>query len=127
MIYMAFTASRLLCTLTVTASLFAAPAVWAHAHLKHQYPAADAVMESAPQALTLNFSEGIEPAFSGITLVGPEKQKLETGKAKVAADDNKQLIVPLSAPLPAGQYQVDWHVVSVDGHKTKGSYHFSVK
>ncbi len=124
---MAFTASRLLCTLTVTASLFAAPAVWAHAHLKHQYPAADAVMESAPQALTLNFSEGIEPAFSGITLVGPEKQKLETGKAKVAADDNKQLIVPLSAPLPAGQYQDDWHVVSVDGHKTKGSYHFSVK
>ena len=124
---MAFTASRLLCTLTVTASLFAAPAVWAHAHLKHQYPAADAVMESAPQALTMNFSEGIEPAFSGITLVGPEKQKLETGKAKVAADDNKQLIVPLSAPLPAGQYQVDWHVVSVDGHKTKGSYHFSVK
>lgn len=124
---MAFTASRLLCTLTVTASLFAAPAVWAHAHLKHQYPVADAVMESAPQALTLNFSEGIEPAFSGITLVGPEKQKLETGKAKVAADDNKQLIVPLSAPLPAGQYQVDWHVVSVDGHKTKGSYHFSVK
>lgn len=124
---MAFTASRLLCTLTVTASLFAAPAVWAHAHLKHQYPAADAVMESAPQALTLNFSEGIEPAFSGITLVGPEKQKLETGKAKVAADDNKQLIVPLSAPLPARQYQVDWHVVSVDGHKTKGSYHFSVK
>ncbi|WP_312816400.1 CopC domain-containing protein YobA [Atlantibacter subterraneus] len=124
---MAFTASRLLCTLTVTASLFAAPAVWAHAHLKHQYPAADAVMESAPQALTLNFSEGIEPAFSGITLVGPEKQKLETGKAKVAADDNKQMIVPLSAPLPAGQYQVDWHVVSVDGHKTKGSYHFSVK
>ncbi|MBB3321006.1 MULTISPECIES: CopC domain-containing protein YobA [unclassified Atlantibacter] len=124
---MAFTASRLVCALTVTASLFAAPAVWAHAHLKHQYPAADAVMESAPQALTLNFSEGIEPAFSGITLVGPEKQKIATGKAKLAAEDNKQLIVPLSAPLPAGQYQVDWHVVSVDGHKTKGSYHFSVK
>lgn len=124
---MAFTASRLVCALTVTASLLAAPAVWAHAHLKHQYPAADAVMESAPQALTLNFSEGIEPAFSGITLVGPEKQKIATSKAKLAAEDNKQLIVPLSAPLPAGQYQVDWHVVSVDGHKTKGSYHFSVK
>ena len=111
---MAFTASRLLCTLTVTASLVAAPAVWAHAHLKHQYPAADAVMDAAPQALTLN-------------LTGPGEQKQTTAKAKLAPDDNKQLIVPLSAPLPAGQYQVDWHVVSVDGHKTKGSYHFSVK
>lgn len=124
---MAFTAPRLFCALTVAASLLAAPAVWAHAHLKQQYPAADAVMEDAPQALTLNFSEGIEPAFSGITLTGPDKQKLKTEKAKLAADNNKQLIVPLSVPLPAGQYQVDWHVVSVDGHKTKGSYHFSVK
>ncbi|WP_288770824.1 copper resistance protein CopC, partial [uncultured Escherichia sp.] len=24
-------------------------------------------------------------------------------------------------------YTVDWHVVSVDGHKTKGHYTFSVK
>ncbi|EBS0022956.1 hypothetical protein DTE83_24205, partial [Salmonella enterica subsp. enterica serovar Enteritidis] len=24
-------------------------------------------------------------------------------------------------------YTVDWHVVSVDGHKTKGKYTFSVK
>ena len=27
----------------------------------------------------------------------------------------------------AGKYTVDWHVVSVDGHKTKGQYTFSVK
>ncbi len=124
---MAFIAPRVLCAFTLTASLLAAPAVWAHAHLKHQYPAADAVMDAAPQALTLNFSEGIEPAFSGITLTGPSNQPQQTAKAKLAPDDKKQLIVPLSAPLPAGRYQVDWHVVSVDGHKTKGSYHFSVK
>lgn len=124
---MAFTASRVFCALVFTASLTVAPAVWAHAHLKQQSPAADAVMDPAPQALTLNFSEGIEPAFSGITLTGPDKQKRETGKAKLAADNNKQLIVPLNGQLPAGRYQVDWHVVSVDGHKTKGSYHFSVK
>jgi methionine-rich copper-binding protein CopC len=36
-------------------------------------------------------------------------------------------VVPLEQALKAGTYQVDWHVVSVDGHKTKGSYHFSVK
>ncbi|MDU5691430.1 MAG: copper resistance protein CopC, partial [Citrobacter freundii] len=29
--------------------------------------------------------------------------------------------------LEAGKYTVDWHVVSVDGHKTKGQYTFSVK
>lgn len=124
---MVFTASRFLCAVVFMSSLTAAPAVLAHAHLKQQYPAAEAVMESAPQALTLSFSEGIEPAFSGITLTGADKQKVATGNAKVAADNNKQLIVPLTTPLTAGRYQVDWHVVSVDGHKTKGSYHFSVK
>jgi methionine-rich copper-binding protein CopC len=35
--------------------------------------------------------------------------------------------VGLSQPLQAGSYQVNWHVLSVDGHKTAGSYRFSVK
>ncbi|HIH4669070.1 TPA: copper resistance protein CopC [Citrobacter amalonaticus] len=39
----------------------------------------------------------------------------------------KQLIVPLDETLKPGQYTVNWHVVSVDGHKTKGQYTFSVK
>ena len=38
-----------------------------------------------------------------------------------------QLIVPLADSLKPGTYTVNWHVVSVDGHKTKGHYTFSVK
>ncbi|MCD4599315.1 copper resistance protein CopC, partial [Proteus mirabilis] len=33
----------------------------------------------------------------------------------------------LEGGLAEGNYSVDWSVVSVDGHKTKGSYQFSVK
>ncbi|MBE8178605.1 copper resistance protein CopC, partial [Leptospira borgpetersenii serovar Ballum] len=29
--------------------------------------------------------------------------------------------------LASGEYQVQWNVVWVDGHKIKGSYRFSVK
>lgn len=46
--------------LLLLASTFATPAAWAHAHLTHQYPAANAAVTASPQALTLNFSEGIE-------------------------------------------------------------------
>ncbi|HEY2454869.1 MAG TPA: CopC domain-containing protein YobA [Scandinavium sp.] len=100
---------------------------FAHAHLKHQYPAADAQVTAAPQALTLNFSEGIEVKFSGVTLTGPQQAKMPVGAVKLNEKDNTQLIVPVEQSLKPGDYTVDWHVVSVDGHKTKGQYHFSVK
>jgi methionine-rich copper-binding protein CopC len=30
------------------------------------------------------------------------------------------------APLTAGAYKVEWHVVSVDTHKSEGAYAFKV-
>ena len=91
---MASTARSLRYALAILTTSLVTPSVWAHAHLTHQYPAANAQVTAAPQAITLN---------------------------------QKQLIVPLADSLKPGTYTVDWHVVSVDGHKTKGHYTFSVK
>ncbi|WP_442797968.1 copper homeostasis periplasmic binding protein CopC [Pantoea vagans] len=99
----------------------------AHAHLQSSAPAAKAQVTTSPDALTLNFSEDIEAAFSGVTLLDSAQKPVETAKARVEADQKKRLIVGLSQPLKAGSYQVNWHVLSVDGHKTAGSYRFSVK
>ncbi len=46
---MVFTASRAACALTFGLAIVTAPAALAHAHLKHQYPAADAEVVAAPQ------------------------------------------------------------------------------
>lgn len=102
-------------------------AALAHAHLKSHYPASDAVVTTVPQVITLDFSEGIEPDFSGVKVTGPEQAVVNTGKAQRSAQDEKQLIVPITDALKPGAYQVEWHVVSVDGHKTKGNYLFTVK
>ncbi|MFI8415667.1 CopC domain-containing protein YobA [Serratia sp. NPDC078593] len=99
----------------------------AHAHLKMQTPAADTIVSPAPQALTLSFSEGIEPNFSGVKITGPENSVIKTGKLQIDAANNTQINVPIEGQLAAGKYQVSWHVVSVDGHKTKGNYTFTVK
>ena len=124
---MKFTAPRALgATLFLLGSLTASP-VFAHAHLQQQTPAANSEVSPAPQTLTLNFSEGIEPAFSGVTLTGPEKRIIPVGKAVRNEKDNTQLVIPLNETLGDGLYTVEWHVVSVDGHKTKGQYQFSVK
>ncbi|EPE3188285.1 CopC domain-containing protein YobA [Cronobacter sakazakii] len=124
---MALFTARFCRALALVAVVMTTPAVWAHAHLKAQQPVANATVDASPEALTLTFSEGIEPAFSGVTLTGPNGKKMATSAVKRAPNDDKQLVAPLVAPLASGEYQVQWHVVSVDGHKTKGSYRFSVK
>lgn len=124
---MKFTAPRTLCATLFLLSAFGSSPVWAHAHLQQQTPAANTEVTSAPQMLTLNFSEGIEANFSGVKLTGPDKQVIGTGKATRSENDKTQMRVPLTKTLTPGLYTVEWHVVSVDGHKTKGQYQFSVK
>lgn len=124
---MKFTAPRALgAALFLLGPLSASP-VFAHAHLQQQTPAANSEVSPAPQTLTLNFSEGIEPGFSGVTLTGPDRRIIPVGKAVRNEKDNTQLVIPLNEALGDGLYTVEWHVVSVDGHKTKGQYQFSVK
>ncbi|HHA1266395.1 CopC domain-containing protein YobA [Enterobacter bugandensis] len=123
---MGLSASRAVCALVFLASTVISPSVLAHAHLEQQSPAADSQVAS-PQVLTLNFSEGIEPGFSGVVVTDAQKQVIKTGTATRDEKNKAQLTVPLKQTLAPGAYQVDWHVVSVDGHKTKGSYRFSVK
>ncbi|EOS93250.1 CopC domain-containing protein YobA [Erwinia tracheiphila] len=110
----------------LAASLFSQQAL-AHAHLKDQYPAANASMDASPQALTLTFSEDIEPAFSGVEVRDGGQKTVPLAKAQRAPEQHNQMIVPLEKPLTSGTYQVSWHVLSTDGHKTSGTYSFSVK
>ncbi|MDZ7278190.1 copper homeostasis periplasmic binding protein CopC [Pantoea eucrina] len=112
--------------LTTFSLLFSGLAL-AHAHLKTPSPADNAQLTSSPTSLTLTFSEDIEPAFSGVELLNDHQQPVALKKAAVNPEQPAQLIVPLSQPLVAGEYHVKWHVLSVDGHKTQGSYRFSVK
>lgn len=117
---------RLLSTVFVLFVGLSSQQALAHAHLKVQTPAADATVSSAPKVLTLNFSEGIEPNFSGVKVTGPDNAVVKTGKLDLEPSNNTQVNVPIEGELAAGKYQVNWHVVSVDGHKTKGQYSFTV-
>lgn len=123
---MVFPSLRATCALAFLISVATAPDALAHAHLIQQSPAADTTVAVAPQALTLRFSEGVEPKFSGVSVTNDKQQIVKTG-AIARSEDKMQLVVPLETPLAAGVWQVEWHVVSVDGHKTKGNYRFTIK
>jgi len=111
----------------VLVTLLVSQQALAHAHLASAMPADKAVIGTSPTALTLTFTEGVEPNFSSATLMGADGTMVSTGKLSVDKADNKVVTVLLNTPLKAGNYVVDWHVLSVDGHKTKGSYNFTLK
>ena len=104
-------------------------AAFAHAHLESQQPAADSEV-SAPKELRLVFSEGVEATFSKvvISLDAPDTptEIIQTRSVETDPNDKKVLIVTPAMPMAAGKYKVEWHAVSVDTHKSEGTYRFQV-
>ena len=100
---------------------------FAHAHLKAATPAMDATVATAPSELDLDFSEGVNPKFTGVTVTGPGGAVMPMGEAKLGPSGDKALVVPVSGTLSPGPYKVEWHALATDGHKTAGSYSFTVK
>jgi methionine-rich copper-binding protein CopC len=100
---------------------------WPHAHLRTTAPPADSTIRVAPTELDLQFSEGLELAFTGVTLTASTGASVATGPARLGGSDASMLIVPVIGALAPGGYAVEWHAVSADGHKTQGRYVFSVK
>ena len=119
--------TRILRTLALGACaaplLFMAAGAEAHARLVKASPAANAVVH-APAAVHLQFSERLEPKFSGVDLMSASGA-IVASTAKVSA---KIIDVTPKAALAPGAYMAMWHAVAADdGHKTQGSFNFTVK
>ena len=107
-------------------SLTGVAAADAHAFLSQAVPPVGGVVSAPPQEIRITFSEGIEPAFSGIELAAADGQTIGAGFARVDPSDNTQLVLALPR-LGPGRYRVTWHVVSVDTHRSEGAYVFAIK
>lgn len=110
---------------TAMASIALTGQALAHAHLKSSAPAAHSTVKQAPSVLDLSFTESLNLKFSGATVTAPDKKTIKTGDAALT-DGDKTLTVPMSDKLAPGTYTVEWHVLSTDGHKTNGSYSFTI-
>jgi copper resistance protein C len=98
----------------------------AHAFPTHQAPGAGATVSTSQKDVAIDFDDGLEPAFSSITVTDAQGKAATSGKAVVDPSNKKHMSVALN-PLTPGDYTVAWVAVAEDGHRTQGHYTFTVK
>lgn len=117
------TSSRRVLAAAGLACLFAGSA-FAHAFLKSATPGVGSRVSTAPSAVEITFTEGVEPAFSSITVTNAEGARVDDGAVHRAGSEDR-LAVGLKSLRP-GTYTVTWHATATDTHKTTGQYRFTV-
>ena len=98
---------------------------YAHPQLQLAEPAVG-VATASPKQIRITFNEPVIPQFSGVELRDQAGKLIATGKSETDPSNKKILVVPVKEQLAPGDYKVEWHAVSDDTHRVKGSYSFSV-
>jgi methionine-rich copper-binding protein CopC len=114
--------------------LAAAPPAMAHPALVSASPAAASVASDV-RTVTLTFNEAFMPQLSGLEIVMTGMPGMEghhpamkiAGVKVTSGPDRKSLIATLARALPAGTYDVNWHAVGDDTHRTAGKVSFTVR
>ena len=98
----------------------------AHANLAESSPAANSVLESPPDRISIRFTEPLEAALSKIRVLDSQGEQVDLGDSALDPDDPTIMSVSLGA-LDNGAYTVAWtNVSTVDGHRVRGAFLFSV-
>lgn len=99
----------------------AAQTVFAHAELSGSTPANCAMLEAAPENVTLNFSEPVRLTALSVQKDGAAKQSI----GPLSAEALEQFVVAAPA-LEDGHYMVSWRALSQDTHVMSGEFMFAV-
>lgn len=96
----------------------------AHAELVSSDPAEGAVVDAAPETVTLTFNEPVRLTSQQIAVYDAGGNEV----ASTAGASGTEVTVNLAdaADLPDGSYVVSWNVLSGDGHPISGALTFSV-
>jgi copper resistance protein C len=101
----------------------------AHPRLTAATPKANSTV-SKPRRLVLVFSEALVAPLSGIELTmtgmpGMANHQPMPIRGFTTQVTDKTMTVNLPRALPAGTYQLTWHVVGADQHRIQNSYTFT--
>lgn len=94
-----------------------------HAILKESLPAPHSVVSGQNLTIRLRFNSRIDASHSRLYLEGgSHSQSIEI--VRPAAPD---MLLGHAKNMPAGEYRIQWQVLAVDGHITRGEVPFTVR
>src|SRR5215510_3086096 len=99
---------------------------WGHAFPQRADPPAGAAVAVAPALVRIWFDAALEPAFSSLRIQTARGQPIDHEEGQVDARDATLLTVHLPHLTP-GTYRFLRSVVARDGHRTEGTYTFTVQ
>lgn len=111
--------------LAVVLTLASALPALAHAHLLSAFPEPDSVITEPPEVLIVLFTEEVEADLTGLAVT---RNGVDIPHQTVVPNpvDPATVSIRFDVPLAPGKYDIDWHTVASDGHKSNGSYSFTV-
>ena len=100
--------------------------VAAHAFLESSDPIANAVLPTAPQSITLTFTEPLETSYSGAELFD-ETGAMVPGATASIGPEPRSMTVEIPPGLGNGTHSLLWRTLStVDGHTAQGYLPFTI-
>ena len=96
-------------------------AAWGHAALVSAAPAPGAVLDQAPDGVTLTFSEPV--SVTALRLLDPQGQTVDLTPADAGG---VQIRIPWPLQATQGDYLLSWRVVSADGHPVGGTLDYAL-
>ena len=105
-------------------------AVLAHADYERSVPAADEVVNQAPQQVQVWFTQDLfrREGENSLEVYGPGELRVDLDDAAIDDDDRKLMTVSLQPDLADGVYIVRWRNLSADdGDAAEGEFQFSVR
>ena len=118
-------AAMVLLCIVAQLALPASP-VAAHAFLESSDPAANAVLPTAPQSVTLTFTEPLESSYSRAELFDATGAQVP-GATSTIGPEPRSMTVQIPPGLGNGTYSLLWRTLStVDGHTAQGYLPFTI-
>ncbi|WJV47608.1 copper resistance CopC/CopD family protein [Streptomyces flavofungini] len=104
--------------------LAAAAPAGAHAALTGSDPKQGAVVDKAPEQVSLSFSEKVAMSDGSVRVLDPAGKRVDTGRTTDLGSHSYG--VKLKPGLPDGTFTVAYQVVSADSHPIAGAFTFSI-